>query len=36
MSYEMRLFEDTLFCDEEVRFDDSAPRAIYVLLSVEN
>ena len=30
MSYEMRLFEDTLFCDEEVRFDDSAPRAIYV------
>ena len=26
----MRLFEDTLFGDEEVRFDDPAPRAIYV------
>ena len=30
MPYEMRLFEDTLFGDEEVRFDDPAPRAIYV------
>ena len=30
MSYEMRLFEDTLFGGEEVRFDDPAPRAIYV------
>ena len=28
--YEIRLFEDTLFGDEEVRFDDPAPRAIYV------
>ena len=26
----MQLFEDTLFGDEEVRFDDPAPRAIYV------
>ena len=26
----MRLFEDTLFGDEEVRFDDPGPRAIYV------
>ena len=26
----MRLFEDTLFGDEEVQFDDPAPRAIYV------
>ena len=30
MPCEMRLFEDTLFGDEEVRFDDAAPRAIYV------
>ena len=30
MPYEMRLFEDTLFDDEEVRFHDSAPRAFYV------
>ena len=30
MPYEMRLFEDTLFGGEEVRFDDPAPRAIYV------
>ena len=30
MSYEMRLFEDTLFGGEEVRFDDLAPRALYV------
>ena len=30
MPYEMQLFEDTLFGDEEVRFDDPAPRAIYV------
>ena len=30
MPYEIRLFEDTLFGDEEVRFDDPAPRAIYV------
>ena len=30
MPYEMRLFEDTLFGDEEVRFEDAAPRAIYV------
>ena len=30
MPYEMRLFEDTLFGGEEVRFDDAAPRAIYV------
>ena len=30
MSYEMRLFEDTLFGGEEVRFDDPAPRALYV------
>ena len=26
----LRLFEDALFDDEEVRFDDSAPRALYV------
>ncbi len=30
MSYEMRLFEDTLFDGEEVRFDDPTPRALYV------
>ena len=30
MPYEMRLFEDTLFGDEEVRFEDPAPRALYV------
>ena len=30
MLYEMRLFEDTLYGDEEVRFDDPAPRALYV------
>ena len=30
MPYEMRLFEDTMFGGEEVRFDDPAPRAIYV------
>ena len=30
MPYEMRLFEDTLFGGEEVRFDGPAPRAIYV------
>ena len=30
MPYEMRLFEDTLFGDEEVRFEARAPRAIYV------
>ena len=30
MPYEMRLFEDTLFGGEEVRFDDPAPRALYV------
>jgi len=30
MLYEMRLFEDTLFGGEEVRFDDPAPRALYV------
>ena len=29
MPYEMRLFEDTLFGGEEVRFEDPAPRAIY-------
>ena len=30
MPYEMRLFEDTLFDGEEVRFEAPAPRAIYV------
>ena len=30
MPYEMRLFEDTLFGDQEVRFREPAPRAIYV------
>ena len=30
MPCEMRLFEDTLFGGEEVRFEDPAPRAIYV------
>ena len=30
MPYEMRLFEDTLFGDEEVRFREPAPRALYV------
>ena len=30
MPYEMRLYEDTLFGGEEVRFNDSAPRALYV------
>ena len=30
MSYETRLFEDTLFGGEEVRFDDPVPRALYV------
>ncbi|MDE0389588.1 MAG: hypothetical protein OXI75_12890 [Rhodospirillales bacterium] len=30
MPYEMRLFEDTLFGGEEVRFDDAAPRALYI------
>ena len=30
MPYEMQLFEDILFGDEEVRFEDPAPRALYV------
>ena len=30
MPYELRLIEDTLFGDEEVRFESPAPRAIYV------
>ena len=30
MPYEMRLFEDTLFGGEEVRFDNPVPRTIYV------
>ena len=30
MPYELRLFEDTLFGGEEVRFDDPAPRTLYV------
>ena len=30
MPYEIRLFEDALFGGEEVRFDDPAPRAVYV------
>ena len=30
MPYEIRLFEDVLFGGEEVRFDDPAPRALYV------
>ena len=30
MPYEMRLFEDALFGGEDVRFDDPAPRALYV------
>ena len=30
MPYEMRLFEDTLFGGEEVRFDDPVPRALYI------
>ena len=30
MPYEMRLFEDALFGDEKIRFEDPAPRAIYV------
>ena len=30
MPYEMRLFEDILFGDEEVRLENPAPRAIYV------
>ena len=30
MPYEMRLFEDTLFGGEKVRFEAPAPRAIYV------
>ena len=30
MPYEIRLFEDALFGGEEVRFDDRAPRAVYV------
>ena len=30
MPYEIRLFEDTLFGGEEVRFDEPAPRALYV------
>ena len=30
MPYEMRLFEDTLFGGEEVRFEAPAPRALYV------
>ena len=30
MPYEMRLFEDTLFGGEEVRFEAPAPRAMYV------
>ena len=30
MPYELRLFEDTLLGDEEVRFEAAAPRAIYV------
>ena len=30
MPYEIRLFEDTLFSGEEVRFEDPAPRALYV------
>ena len=31
MPHKMRLFEDTLFGGEEVRFEYAAPRAIYVL-----
>ena len=30
MPYEIRLFEDTLFGGEEVRFDDPVPRALYI------
>ena len=30
MPYELRLFEDTLFGGEEVRFEGPAPRAVYV------
>ena len=30
MPHEIRLFEDVLFGSEEVRFDDPAPRALYV------
>ena len=30
MPYEIRLFEDTLFGDEEVGFEDPMPRAVYV------
>ena len=30
MPYEFRLFEDTLFGGEDVRFEDPAPRAIYL------
>ena len=30
MPHEIRLFEDVLFGGEEVRFDDPAPRALYV------
>ena len=30
MPYEIRLFEDTLFGGEEVRLEDTAPRAVYV------
>ncbi len=30
MPYELQLFEDALFGGEKVRFDDPAPRAIYV------
>ena len=30
MPYEIRLFEDTLFGGEEVRFDDPMPRALYI------
>ena len=30
MPHEMRLFEDVLFGGEEVRFEEPAPRALYV------
>ena len=30
MPYELRLYEDTLLGNEEVRFDDPAPRTLYV------
>ena len=31
MSYELRLFEDTLFGDEEIRLEGALPRALYTL-----